>query len=61
MKAWIKRIWSWLTAERSATDELADDEEGRQRREEKERTELERDRWSKPRQTDGYREIRNGW
>jgi hypothetical protein len=53
MKAWLKRIWSWLKADLSGRDEWVDEEEQEHRKEE-ESTPLTRDTRG---QTDGFRVV----
>ena len=54
MKAWLQRIWSWLSASFSATDGWEEEEE-RNHQEQEEQARLERERRNRRGETDGFR------
>ncbi len=60
MKAWLERIWSWVKAGPSTTDELEEKEEreSREQQQQREQARLQRERSNRRDDTDGFRVVR---
>jgi hypothetical protein len=60
MKAWLERIWSWVKADLSTTDELEEKEERehREQQAQREQARLQRKRQNRLGDTDGFRVVR---